>query len=331
MSENVTWGVISSAKIARNALIPAIHEASNARLVCLGTPSAERVRENAEQYGYEVVPSYEAVLERDDVQAVYNPLPNGLHAEWTIKALEAGKHVLCEKPLTVHPEETEALIQAQERTGKWLMEAFMYRFHPQMALAKQVLESGRIGPLRLIRTAFSFNSKPDRSNPRFQKDQGPGALLDVGCYCVNATRFFSDGAPAAVTAWASWDAESGGDMTCAGLLEYEGHAALFDCSFEAANRGGIEIVGDSGRIEIPRPWLPGKDPAVVRVWEGGKSEDLTTEGVNHYRLMVEHFSDCVRTNTRPVRGPEDALENMRVLEAIRRSALEKRRVPLSEI
>lgn len=331
MSNQVTWGIISSAKIARNALVPAITEASNARLVCLGTPNAERVRENAAQYGYDVVPSYEAVLEREDVQAVYNPLPNGLHAEWTIRALEAGKHVLCEKPLTVRPEETEALIQAQERTGGWLMEAFMYRFHPQMALAKQVLDSGRIGPLRLIRTRFSFNSKPDRANPRFQKDQGPGALLDVGCYCVNATRFFSGGAPSAVTAWATWDEESDGDMTCAGLLEYESHAALFDCSFEAAPRSGIEIVGDHGRIEIPKPWLPGTDPAVVRVWDGPNCEELTTEGVNHYRLMVEHFSDCILNNTRPVRGPEDALENMRVLEAVRRSAKERRRVALSEV
>jgi predicted dehydrogenase len=327
-NQQITWGVISSAKIARNAVIPAITEASNARLACLGSPNADRVRENAEQHGYEILPSYEAILERDDVQAVYNPLPNGLHAEWTIKALEAGKHVLCEKPLTVHAHETEKLIEAQERTGKWLMEAFMYRFHPQMELAKQVLGSGRIGQLRLIRTAFSFNSKPDRSNPRFQKDQGPGALLDVGCYCVNATRHFSGGAPNAVTAWASWDEESGGDMTCAGLLEYPTHAALFDCSFEAAGRSGVEIVGDSGRIEIPKPWLPGRDPAVVRVWDKDGQEDLTTEGVNHYRLMVEHFSDCILNNHRPVRGPEDALENMRVLDAIRRSALEKRRIEL---
>jgi len=327
----IGWGIISSARIARTALIPAISAASNARLVGLGTPHADRVQESVEKYGCRVLPSYEAVLEDPEIQAVYNPLPNGMHAEWSIRALEAGKHVLCEKPFSVVPAETEQMIAAARKAGRWLMEAFMYRFHPQMALAKQVLDSGRIGTLRLIRTAFTFNSAPNPSNPRFQRDQGPGALLDVGCYCINATRLFSGGPPTAVTAWASWDEDSGGDMTTTGLLEYETHSALFDCSFEAAGRSGIEIVGSQGRIEIPRPWLPGTDPAVVRVWDKNGQEELKTEGVDQYRLMVEHFSDCVLNNTPPVRGPEDALENMCVLEAIDRSSREHRRVLLSEV
>ena len=329
--ETIGWGVLSSAKIARNALIPAIAAASNARLVCLGTPNPERVRENAEEHGYRVLPSYEAVLEDPEVQVIYNPLPNGLHAPWSIRALEAGKHVLCEKPFTVVPNEVPPVIEAAERARRWVMEAFMYRFHPQMPLAKSVLDSGRIGTLRLIRASFTFNSKPDPSNPRFQRDQGPGALLDVGCYCINAIRLFSDGAPLAVTGWATWDEGSGADMTTVGLLEYERHSALFDCSFEATGRSGLEIVGSAGRIEIPRPWLPGTDPATVRVWDKDGMEELPTEGVDQYRLMVEHFSECVTGNHQPVRGPEDALENMRVLESVRRSALEHRRVPLSEV
>ncbi|MFN3653136.1 MAG: Gfo/Idh/MocA family protein [Armatimonadota bacterium] len=327
----VGWGIISSAKIARNALVPAITAASNARLVCLGTPRPERVGENAEEYNYRLAPSYEAVLEDPEVEAVYNPLPNGKHAEWSIRAMEAGKHVLCEKPFTVTPAETEEMIAVSRRTGRVLMEAFMYRFHPQMELAKQVVESGRLGALRLIRTSFSFNLAPDPVNPRFQADQGPGALMDVGCYCVNATRLFGGGAPKAVSAWATWDEASGGDLSCAGVLEYDGFAGLFDCSFESAARSGIEVVGTEGRLEIPKPWLPGKDPAVVRVWDQNGEEELTTEGVDHYTLMVEHFSECVRTGSAPVRGPEDALENMRVLEAVRRSARERRRVELSEI
>jgi D-xylose 1-dehydrogenase (NADP+, D-xylono-1,5-lactone-forming) len=327
----IGWGVISSANIARKAVIPAVAAASNARLVSLGTPNPDRVRENAEQHGYRVLPSYEAVLEDPDVQVIYNPLPNGLHAEWSIRAMEAGKHVLCEKPITVFPHEVPAMIDASRRTGKWLMEAFMYRFHPQMALAKEVLDSGKLGSLRLIRASFTFNSPPNPSNARYQRDQGPGALLDVGCYCVNAVRHFSDGAPLAATAWASWHEESGGDMTTTGLLEYGSHSALFDCSFEAANRSRIELVGDEGTLEIPKPWLPGPDPAVLYLRRGGVVEELRTEGVDQYRLMVEHFSDCVANNQPPVRGPEDALENMRVLEAIRRSALEHRRVELAEI
>jgi predicted dehydrogenase len=223
------------------------------------------------------------------------------------------------------------MAEAAERSGLKLMEAFMYRFHPQMALAKQVLDSGRLGELRLIRAAFSFNSTPSPANPRFQADQGPGALMDVGCYCVNVIRLFSGGAPKAVSAWDRWDDSFQGDMACAGVLEYDRHAALFDCSFEASGRAGVEVVGNLGRMEIPKPWLPGTDPAAIRVWDKDGSEELTTEGVNHYQLMVEHFGECILNNQPPVRGPEDALENMRVLDAIRRSAREQRRVPLSEV
>lgn len=327
----VRWGIISSAKIARTALMPAIAAASNAELVALGTPRPDRIQESAQLYGYRVLPSYEAVLSDAEVDAIYNPLPNGLHAPWSIKALEAGKHVLCEKPFTVEPSEIDAMVAAAEKADRWLMEAFMYRFHPQMALAKQVLDSGRIGPLRFIRASFTFNSKPDPENPRFQRDQGPGALMDVGCYCVNAVRHFSGGAPTAVTAWSSWHEESGGDLTTTGLLEYPTHSALIDCSFEANNRAGVELVGSDGRIEIPKPWLPGIDPAVVRVIDGDGTEELATEGVNHYTLMVEHFSDCILRGQAPVRGPEDARENMRVVEAIRRSARDQRRVPLAEV
>lgn len=327
----IGWGVLSSANIAQKAVIPAIHAAANGYVAALGTPNGQKVRESAERYGYRVLPSYEAVLADPQVTAVYNPLPNGLHAEWTIRALRAGKHVLCEKPMTVVASDTREMMRVAAETGRILMEAFMYRFHPQMALAREVLDSGRLGTLKLIRAAFSFSSTPDPANPRFQADQGPGALLDVGCYCVNAIRFFSGGAPAAVSAWARWDPSFDGDMTCAGVLEYAEHAGLFDCSFEEAGRSGIEVVGSRGRLEIPKPWLPGTDPAVIHVWGPDGHEELKTEGVNHYQLMVEHFGECVRTGRPPIRGADDALENMRVLDAIRRSAREQRRVPLAEV
>ena len=334
-AQKVRWGIVSSAQIARKALMPAIAAARNAELVAVGTPRPDRMQATIDQYGFRVLPSYEAVLEDPEVDAIYNPLPNGLHAEWSIKALQAGKHVLCEKPFTVTPDEIDGMVAASEKAGKWLMEAFMYRFHPQIPLAKSVLESGRIGTLRTIRAAFTFNSAPDATNPRFQAGQGPGALMDVGCYCINAIRFFSDaasggGLPLAVTAWSSWHEESGGDLTTTGLLEYPSHSALFDCSFESNFRTSIELVGSDGRIELPKPWLPGKDPGVVRVFDQHGVEELTTEVVDQYALMVEHFSDCILNNRPPVRGPEDARDNMRVLEAVRRSALEHRRVPLSE-
>ncbi|MCC2668206.1 MAG: gfo/Idh/MocA family oxidoreductase [Armatimonadetes bacterium] len=330
-SGKVRWGIISSAKIARSALMPAIAAAKNAELVALGTPRPDRIQEAVDRYGFRVLPSYEAVLADPEVDAIYNPLPNGLHAPWSIKALEAGKHVLCEKPFTLDPSEIDGMVAAAEKSGRWLMEAFMYRFHPQIPLAKRVLDSGRIGNLRTIRAAFTFNSAPDATNPRFQRGQGPGALMDVGCYCVNAIRFFSGGVPAAVSGWASWHEESGGDLTTTGLLEYENHSALLDCSFESNFRTSLEIVGSDGRIELPKPWLPGSDPAIVRVFDANGVEELTTKGVDQYALMVEHFSDCILNNHPPERGPEDARENMRVVEALRRSSQEHRRVLLSEV
>lgn len=332
MSDSVIrWGIISSAQIARKALMPAIDAAPNAKLVALGTPRPDRIDESAAQYGFRVLPSYEAVIADPEVDAIYNPLPNGLHAAWTIKALMAGKHVLCEKPFSVVPSDAVEMMKEAKKLGLWLMEAFMYRFHPQMPLAKSVLDSGRIGSLKLIRASFTFNSTPDPTNPRFQADQGPGALMDVGCYCVNAIRFFSGGPPTAVSCWETFVPEWQGDMTTAGVLEYPNHVGLFDCSFEAFGRSGIEIVGDAGKIEIPKPWLPGKDPAIIHVTDKNGCEELTTEGVDQYALMVEHFSDCILNNRPPVRGPEDALENMITLNAIQRSAREHRRFALSEV
>lgn len=328
MDGRIGWGIISSANISRRALIPAIAAAGNATLECVGTPNAAKVEANAREFGYRILPSYESVLEDPSVTAIYNPLPNGLHAEWSIRAMEAGKHVLCEKPFTCHADEIAAMVDASRRTGMWLMEAFMYRFHPQMALAKEILQSGRLGTLRFIRASFTFNSAPNPSNPRFQRGQGPGALLDVGCYCVNAVRHFSDGAPAAVTAWSSIEAECGGDMTTTALLEYPTHTALIDCSFESFGRAGIEIVGSAGKLEIPKPWLPGLDPALIVVTDKNGVETFTTEGVDQYRLMVEHFGDCILNNHPPVRGPEDAHENMRVLDAIALSAAQHQRIEL---
>lgn len=329
--KRVGWGIISSAGIARKALVPAISQAANADLVCLGTPHPDRVAENRQRYAYAVLSSYEAVLHDPRIQAVYIPLPNGMHREWSIRALRAGKHVLCEKPFTVEPHEAREVIAEATAAGRWVMEAFMYRFHPQIALARSVLDSGRIGELRLLRAAFSFNLPPNPANPRYQADQGPGALLDVGCYCVNAARYFCGGLPIAVQAWHRLDQASGGDLSTAGVLEFSRHAALIDCSFEAAFRSEIEIVGERGRILLPRPWLPGAQPATVMVADQNGLEELATEGCDHYRLMVEYFGRCILEGTAPEPGPEDALDNMRVLTALRKSADEGRRVRLDEV
>lgn len=331
MSEKpVRWGIISTANIAQKALIPAIHSAGNASLAFLGSHHASRAERLAAEYDFQLLSSYDAVIE-SDVDAIYNPLPNGMHGEWSIRALEAGKHVLCEKPLSLNPSEAIRMIDASRRTGRLLSEAFMYRFHPQIDLARRWLKEGRAGSLRLIRTCFSFNARPDPANPRFQIDQGPGALLDVGCYCINASRLFSGGPPEAVSSWATFDSGSHGDRSTTGILEYRDHAALFDCSFEATSRGQIELIGDLGVIELPRPWLPGSQEGLVLFRTPSGVQEETTAPANHYQLMVEDFSRAIQTGGAPRWTAEDALENMRVIEAARISSREGRRVLLSDI
>lgn len=326
----IRWGIISSANIAQKALIPAIDAAGNAELAMLGTRHGDRVAAVREQYEFALVPSYDAVL-ASDVDAVYIPLPNGMHADWAIRALEAGKHVLCEKPLALNPDQALAMIDAARRTGLLLAEAFMYRFHPQIEQALKLLREKRIGELRLVRTCFSFNAAPDEANPRFQHDQGPGALLDVGCYCINATRLFSGGPPLAVSAWGSYHQPSGGDLTTAAILEYPGHAGLFDCSFQASSRSGVELVGDSGVLELPRPWLPSDQPGKVILRTALGSEEFATPAANHYQLMVEDFSRAIQEHKQPRWTAEDALENMRVIEAVKVASRQGRRVLMEEI
>ena len=323
----IGWGILSSANIGLKALIPAITGSESSRVVCLGTPNEDRAAQTAMRYGFRVYPSYEAVLDDPKVDAVYNPLPNSLHKEWTIRALEAGKHVLCEKPFALNAAEGEAMIAAARANDRVLMEAFMYRFHPQQAKLRELLDSGRIGDLRLVRTSFTFNLAYDASNIRYRRELGGGALMDVGCYCLNATRAFA-GEPQAIRAYQKLHPEAQVDLTTAAVLECGEVTGVFNASFEMAGHLQMELVGTKGRIEVPRPWLPGKDDAIIHVFAGADSEMITVPGVDEYELQVNEFAECVRTGRQPLLPPEDAVRNMRAIEAVVQSSAEGRRVEL---
>lgn len=327
----VSWGILSSAAIGLNRLVPAIAASRNGRLLAIGTPRTERVREVAQRFGIpRVYDSYEAVLADPEVEAVYNPLPNSLHHDWTRRALEAGKHVLCEKPLALDPWEAAEMIDTARARDRLLMEAFMYRFHPQHARVRRLIDEGAIGSIRLVRTSFTFVLPLDRQNIRWQRALGGGALMDVGCYCLNAIRHYA-GEPEAVLATMVIEPETEVDATTAGVVECGEVLGVFDCSFAMSGHLQLEIVGTRGRIEVPRAWLPGEADAAIQLHRDGEANTIVVPGVDQYRLQVENFADAIRGAAPLGLPPEDALQNMRAIEAVRRSAARGCRVALAEI
>jgi predicted dehydrogenase len=209
------------------------------------------------------------------------------------------------------------------------MEAFMYRFHPQHGRARQWIAEGAIGLVRLVRSAFTFVLDPSqKANIRFSKELWGGSLMDVGCYCVNSSRWYFGGEPIGVLASAEISREFGVDTTLAGILEFPTGRAQIVSSLEMAGQPQLEIVGEKGRIELPQAFLPGSGDARIRLIRGGKAEEAVLPGVDQYRLQVEHFSDCVLHDTPPAAPPEDAVANTRVIDALRLSAADGRRVAL---
>ncbi len=318
MTVPLRWGIISTARIALRRVIPALQKAESATILAIASRDLARAREAAAQLGIpRAYGSYEELLADREVEAVYNPLPNSLHRIWTVRAAEAGKHVLCEKPLAVDATEAETIVGACQRAGILLQEAFMYRFHPQIDETQRLVRDGTIGKPWLVRSAFTFTvSRPEdiRLNPSL----GGGGLMDVGCYCINISRLLL-GEPTAV--WGVGREENGVDVVFAGALEFAHHAAAqFDCGVRAPGRQFCEIVGTEGVLTLLRPFQPEEDPASLLLQRGDRHERIELPGTNQYVRMVEAFGECVRTG-RPPRFPaSDAVGNMRVIDALRQSA-----------
>ncbi|OLC00545.1 MAG: hypothetical protein AUI15_07220, partial [Actinobacteria bacterium 13_2_20CM_2_66_6] len=260
--------------------------------------------------------SYDALLEDPEIEAVYVSLPNSMHCEWATKALEAGKHVLCEKPLSRHASEVEAAFDTAHRTGRLLSEAFMYRHNPQTKRAKQLVDEGAIGELRLIRSAFSY-SLYDEHNIRLSTALDGGALMDIGCYAVSGSRLFG-GEPERVYGEA-WLGPSGTDWVFAGMLRFaRGVVALFDSGTAMAARDELEAIGSEGSLFIDDPWhcqMPG-----IELRREGRVERIELDPVDSYRLELENLSDAIRGDGELLLGRNDAVAQARVLEALHDSA-----------
>lgn len=323
MSEPVRWGVLGAANIARKAVIPAMRGARNSRLVAVASRLPERAAAFAAEAGAPVAyGSYAELVADRQVEAIYIPLPNHLHAEWAIRAAEAGKHVLCEKPLALNAAEAQAMADAARRSGTLLMEAFMYRFHPRSLHIRELVRRGAIGELRMARSAFCF-LHPDPLDHRFTPAFGGGALLDVGCYGVSLACWMFDALPERVAGFAHFGS-SGIDLSFAGVLHFPGGGlATIEASFVTALQQSYTLAGTSGVIELPHDaFVPFEHDARFTL-RGVNDPVGTTEVIpaaNQYTLMVEHFADAVRGLTALVAPPDASISTMQVLDALMQSA-----------
>jgi xylose dehydrogenase (NAD/NADP) len=325
-NKKLRWGILGAARV-NERLMPAILEASNAELVAIASRRPGAAAQTLAQYGpqQQQVRCYdnlEALLDDPEVDAVYLPLSNHEHAEWTLRAIEQGKHVLCEKPMALTVADIEAIQAAALRHKVTVMEGFMYRFHPQHARVRELIQSGLIGEIRSVRSSYSFMMRPERMY-RLAKnvENGGGAMWDIGCYAIHSARMFFDEPAIAVTAIAKY-VESGADVATSGIIDFgDGKYAHFDFSFERARRCEYEIVGTKGGVKCHNVWcMPGDVPMISWWTEGGEPSEEWLPTANHFRLEIEHFSDCVLNGKAPALSLDDAKANCQVIVAALQSA-----------
>ena len=314
--EPVRWGIVSTADINRKLLAGAA-ESPDVEVVAVGSRDLGRAEEFARDHGIpRAYGSYEELLGDDEVEAVYIPLPNTMHCEWSIRAVEAGKHVLCEKPMSRHPADVERAFDAAERCDRLLSEAFMYRHHPQAERAKALVEEGAIGELRLVRAVFSY-ALFDRDNIRLRPDVEGGGLMDVGCYCVSGSRLLA-GEPERVFGRA-YVGPSGTDCVFTGSMTFPGDVlGTFDCGTALLFRDELEAVGTEGALFLDDPWHSLNPVIEIRRSDG--VERVALERANPYRLELENLGAAIRGEGSLRLGRDDAVAQARVLEALFRSA-----------
>jgi D-xylose 1-dehydrogenase (NADP+, D-xylono-1,5-lactone-forming) len=324
---SLRWGILSTANITKKLL----GSGHDQQFVAVGSRDLGRAQAFASEHALaRAYGSYEELLADPEVDAIYNPLPNSLHVEWSIKALEAGKHVLCEKPMSRYPEEVERAFDIAEREGRVLEEAFMWRHHPQVARTRELIAAGDVGELRVIRAAFAFNAA-DPNDIRLQADLDGGGLMDVGCYCVSGCRTLASAEP--VRGYAEYipGGNGGVDIVLAATLRFPGDVvAHFDCGVSYVGGDQLEAVGSEGSVFLDDPWH-GRE-AVIELRRNGNIERIETGPANSYALELADFEAAVRGEHAPRSGPAthpqrraDAVAQARVIEALYTSA--ERNVP----
>ena len=324
MTMPVKWGILSTADI-NGKLLAGAAESDDVEVVAVASRNLARAEDFARTWGIDrAYGTYDELLADQDVEAVYIPLPNMMHREWSIRSLEAGKHVLCEKPFSRHVADVEQAFDAADAAGLHLSEAFMYRHHPQTARLAELVASGVIGELRVIRSAFSY-SLYDADNIRLRTDADGGALMDVGCYCVSGSRLLG-GEPESVFG-ASHIGSSGTDWVFTGSIRFPGDVvALFDCGTSLPDRDELEAIGTEGSLFLDDPWHC--QTPVIELRSGGSVERIEVEAANPYRLELEDMNAAIRGERPLLLDRADALGQVRTIEALYRSAAEGRAVSI---
>lgn len=315
--KRVKWGILSTASIAKTALIPAFKRANNAEVVAIAS-RGEQVYRVAEECDIPVAyASYEELLKDANVDAIYIPLPNHLHKEWVIKAAQRGKHVLCEKPVSLNAEEALEMVQVCKDQNVTFMEAFMYQFHPQYKRVHELLASGEIGEIKLVKGSFSFFMENREGNIRMNKEMGGGSLFDVGSYCVHAIRSVLKTEPMQVYAQAQLDPETKVDTSAYISMDFEnGIKAMFDCSFDMFERNELEIIGAKGAIKLPYAYRPDKNggigEVIIQTSDSTKIEKIAGD---IYKAEVEHISAAIIEGKEPIYSGTESVKNMKILQA----------------
>jgi predicted dehydrogenase len=339
----VVWGVLGASHFALMAAIPGMRRAPLVELRAIASRSLDKARTMAQSAAVPVAyGSYDELLADPEIDAVYNPLTNDLHVPWSIKALRAGKHVLCEKPVSMNAREAEELAQVQRETGKLVAEAFMVRYHPQWAKVVELVQSGRIGPVRAVQTAFSY-SNHDLGNIRNQKAVGGGALYDIGCYCINTARLVFGSDPRRAIGLCDWDPESQCDRLTSAILDFGTGQASFVVGTQHVPYQRVHVFGTKGHLEVEVPFnAPHDRPCKIHVDDGfvgapdftvaqtseERRETVSVPAANHYTEQWQAFSQAIRGGTPIQNDLQSAIANMRTIDAIFRSTESQRWEPV---
>ncbi len=325
------WGILSTAKIGVEKVIPAMQQGEYTEVAAIASRDLERARSAGARLGIpKAYGSYELLLSDPDIDAIYNPLPNHLHVPWSLQALAAGKHVLCEKPIALSAAEARTLLDAVRRHPDLkVMEAFMYRFHPQWQRVRDLVRDGAIGEVRTLHTVFSYyNADPE--NIRNITELGGGGLMDIGCYAISVSRLIFAAEPRRVCGIAEYDPQFATDRLASAILDFGGGTATFTCSTQLVPYQGVNIFGTTGRIELEIPFTPAPDqPGRLWVQQDGAREELRIEPRDQYTLQGDLFSLAVLNGTAVPTPLEDAVANMQVIEAVAESAYHGRWVEVA--
>jgi len=319
MPESIRWGILGAARIARRRLIPAIAASRSGEVVAVASRDAGRAREAASHAGIPVaLDRYEALLDHPGIDAVYIPLPNHLHVPWAVRALEAGKHVLVEKPIGLDGDEARALVAAAGRHPLLVaMEGFMYRFHPRWVELHRMVRGGELGELRAVHTHFSYHNV-DPANVRNKPGIGGGALLDIGCYGVSVARWLFDAEPRVVAGALEIDPRFGVDRLATGTLLFEGGRGSFHAATQEEYRQAVTVTGSEATVEVPMPFNPRTDePTELLVRSGTGTTTIGFAPVDQYVEMVDAFGACALGGEQAPTPLSDAVGNMAVLDALR--------------